>query len=288
MTKMNRRTFIKRSIGSLLTFIGLSGGTYYYSKEIETHLLKVTEETISSPKIDPIFNNFKVIQFSDTHIGFHYSLNQLKELARKINALNPDLIVFTGDLVDEPNNYHWGQELNNILLSMQATYGKYWIYGNHDHGGYGTDIVYEVMEQSGFNLLQNSHAIITKDNSHFTLAGVDDVMLGNPDLTEALNEANPNLFTLLLAHEPDYADTAAKFPIDVQLSGHSHGGQVRFPFIGDLYTPLLAEKYVQGKYYLNDDKFKLFVNSGIGTTRLPYRFLCKPELHVYTLQNQHI
>ena len=82
------------------------------------------------------------------------------------------------------------------------------------------------------------------------------------------------------------ADTTIMYPVDIQISGHSHGGQVRFPFIGHLYTPAYAEKYVKGKYSLNDDKLNVYVNSGIGTTRLPYRFLCKPELHVYTLQTK--
>ncbi|WP_249869931.1 metallophosphoesterase [Oceanobacillus saliphilus] len=285
---MNRRTFLKNSLGSLLAFVGISGGTYYYSRNIEPSLLKITEETLFSPKIHAAFHDFKIIQFSDTHVGFHFSLNQLEELATKINSLNPDIIVFTGDLVDEPNNYNWDPRLAKILQSLEANQGKYWIYGNHDHGGYGTDIVREVMEQSQFHLLQNSNVPITIDDAQITLAGIDDVMLGVPDLDEALHDTDPELFTILLAHEPDYADKASHYPIDVQMSGHSHGGQVRFPFIGDLYTPAFAENYVQGKYSLNNEQLTLYVNSGIGTTRLPYRFLCKPELHVYTLQSKKL
>ncbi|WP_010649599.1 metallophosphoesterase [Oceanobacillus massiliensis] len=283
---MNRRSFIKKTFGSLLAFIGLSGGTYYYSREIEPSLLKITEETITSVKLNPAFNQFKIIQLSDTHIGFQYSLTQFKELTDKINSLEPDLIVFTGDLVDEPNNFNWDSNIVDILQSMKAPYGKYWIYGNHDHGGYGTEVVRDVMEESGFQLLQNSHATIEKNSSHMILAGIDDVMLGKPDLESTLQNTNPDLFTILLAHEPDYADHAAGFPVDVQLSGHSHGGQVRLPFIGHLYTPAFAEKYVQGKYDLESEGLTLYVNSGIGTTRLPYRFLCRPELHMYTLHSK--
>ncbi|WP_084268850.1 metallophosphoesterase [Oceanobacillus damuensis] len=282
---MNRRQFLKNTLGSLLAFVGISGGTYYYSRNIEPSLLKITEETISSPKIHPSFNNFKIIQFSDTHVGFHYSLNQLEELAIKINSLKPDLILFTGDLVDEPDHYNWDPGLGSILKSMSATHGKYWIYGNHDHGGYGTEIVQEVMQQSDFHLLQNSSVSIEMENNKITLAGIDDVMLGTPDLEKALQNNDPESFTMLMAHEPDYADRASQYPIDVQFSGHSHGGQIRLPFIGDLYTPAFAEKYVQGKYNLNEQKLVLYVNSGIGTTRLPYRFLCKPEIHLYTLQS---
>src|SRR5699024_4914351 len=112
-----------------------------------------------------------------------------------------------------------------------------------------------------------------------------DVMLGKPDLATTLQNANPELYTILLAHEPDFADTARDFPIDLQLSGHSHGGQVRFPLLGHLYTPAFAEKYIQGEYEFTEEDLTLFVNRGIGTTRLPYRFLCKPEIHEFTLKH---
>lgn len=273
--------------GSILALVGISGGTFYYAREIEPTLLKIHKETITANKITPAFNNFKIIQFSDTHIGFHYTLEQFNELVEQINAFQPDLIVFTGDLVDKPDQYHWDNHLTKALKNLKAKHGKFWIYGNHDHGGYGTDIIQDVMEQAEFTLLKNSHTVIEKNNDRFVLAGLDDVILGQPDLTETLKNVNHNLFTILLAHEPDYADQVIDFPVDVQLSGHSHGGQVRFPFIGDLYTPAYAEKYIQGKYTFNNEKLTLYVNSGIGTTRLPYRFLCKPEIHVYTLKSNN-
>jgi len=103
------------------------------------------------------------------------------------------------------------------------------------------------------------------------------MVLGKPDLPAILQDANPHLFTILLAHEPDFADEA------VQLSSHSHGGQVRLPIIWHLYIPLYVEKYVLGKYKIQH-KLQLFVNSGIGTTRLPYRLFCKPEIHEYKLK----
>ncbi|WP_042223943.1 metallophosphoesterase [Oceanobacillus manasiensis] len=283
---MNRRSFIKRSIGSLLALIGIGGGTYYYARDIEPRMLQVQNIKIIDDTLPASFNKFKLVQFSDTHIGFHYSVEQLRELVKKINSMKPDLIVFTGDLVDEPHRYSWNNNLINVLNSLEASQGKYWIYGNHDHGGYGTEKVKEVMEASGFALLQNEHSVIELNNERIILSGIDDVMLGRPDLGKALENVNPDLFTLLLAHEPDFVETAVDYPVNVQLSGHSHGGQVRLPFIGHLYTPKYAEKYVEGKYLLDDGRLQLFVNRGIGTTRLPYRLFCKPELHVYTLHNE--
>lgn len=283
---MNRRSFLKKLIGSTLTFLGLTGGTYYYARNIEPSMLTIKKETITHTKIPASFDNIRIVQFSDTHIGFHYTLNQFEELVEKINKLNPDIIVFTGDLVDEPNHYNWNQGLINLLHSLHAPLGKFWIYGNHDHGGYGTEIVQETMEKAEFILLKNTHHVIENNLDRIILTGIDDVMLGKPNLAKALENTNSDLFTILLAHEPDYADHTIDYPVDIQLSGHSHGGQVRFPFIGHLYTPKFAEKYVEGKYTFESSNLILYVSRGIGTTRLPYRFLCVPEITCFTLKQK--
>ncbi|MDC3416546.1 metallophosphoesterase [Aquibacillus salsiterrae] len=282
---MKRRTFLKKLFSSTLGLLGLGGGTYYYAREIEPGLLAVRKDLIKSPKIAETFHNFKIVQFSDTHIGFNYSLEQLSDLVTTINEQNPDMVVFTGDLVDKPNNYSWGKQLVHILSSIIAPYGKYWVYGNHDHGGYGTDIVKKTMQDSGFRLLQNSHSTIKKGNDSFNLIGLDDVLLGKPDIETALAGIDEKLFSLLLVHEPDFADQSKTYPIDVQLSGHSHGGQVQIPFFGYIYTPEYAQIYVEGNYQIGERPLSLFVSRGIGTTRLPYRFLCKPEISVFTLKN---
>jgi len=273
-------------LGSVITFFGVGGGTYYYAHEIEPASLQITKEMITSYRIPASFNHFKIVQFSDTHIGFQYSFSQLEKLVKTINDQKPDLIVFTGDLIDEPQTFQSSQQLIKVLQQLHAKHGKFWIYGNHDHGGYGTDMVNDIMNQAEFQLLKNSHKNIELGNEGITLVGVDDLILGSPDLKAALANSDEEKFTILLAHEPDYADIARKYFVDVQLSGHSHGGQVRLPLIGHLYTPIYAEKYVQGKYELNNKDFSLYVNRGIGTTRLPFRFLCKPEIHVFTLHSK--
>lgn len=282
---MNRRSFLKKAFGGMLTLIGLGGGSYVYAREVEPNMLHNNHQKIVSANIPPAFKNFKIIQFSDTHVGFHYTIDQLEQLVLTINNEAPDVIVFTGDLIDEPQSYMLTDQLIETLQTLQAPHGKYWIYGNHDHGGYGTQIVKDIMDQAGFTLLKNSHIFIQQQNEHIVLAGIDDVMLGNPNVAKALEGVDPNLFTILLAHEPDFADVAATYPVNLQLSGHSHGGQVRLPFIGHLYTPAFAEKYIQGKYMLQNDHMALYVSRGIGTTRLPFRFLCKPEFYTFTLTN---
>ena len=283
---MNRRSFLKKIIGGLLTVVGLGAGAYYYARDIEPRLLQLDYQDIISPKIPTAFEGFKIVQFTDTHVGFHYSIDQLKKLVTEINEQDPHVIVFTGDLIDEPQTYAWDHMLIEALQSLKALYGKYWIYGNHDHGGYGTESVKNIMDQSGFKLLKNNHTMIEHHNESIVFAGIDDVILGKPDLSQTLDGIDPQLFTILLAHEPDFAESATKFPIDIQLSGHSHGGQVRFPFIGHLYTPAYAEKYIQGNYKFSRNNMNLYVSRGIGTTRLPFRFLCKPEFSIFTLKKE--
>lgn len=282
---MNRRTFLKRIFYSTLTFLGLSGGSYYYAKHIEPRLLGINEKTISSDYLPDSFNNFRIVQFSDTHLGFHYDERQLQELVSSINDLNPNVIVFTGDLIDNPDSYNISASLTKTLKSLTASHGKYWVYGNHDHGGYGTEVIKDVMDKANFKLLQNSHDHIYENGQRITILGIDDMILGKPNLEKALLHTIESDFKILLSHEPDYATISKNYPIDLQLSGHSHGGQVRLPFLGSLYTPSYATKYTSGPYHFQNQRLFLYVNNGVGTTRLPFRFLCKPEITIFHLSH---
>lgn len=129
------------------------------------------------------------------------------------------------------------------------------------------------------------YEVVQKGTNSLILAGVDDQMEGKPDIHSALKRTSSNRCTLLLSHCPDYADEIKELPIDLQLSGHSHGGQIRFPLLGELSTPPYAQKYVQGLYQISDSALQVYTNRGIGTTILPIRFLCRPELTVIELVN---
>ncbi|KGX88812.1 metallophosphoesterase [Pontibacillus litoralis JSM 072002] len=285
---MNRRSFLQRLWKSALSVIGLSGSTYYYAKYIEPNRLSIQQETISSIKIPQSFHNVTILQFSDIHIGFHYTMQQFAQLIKTIQLQQPDLLLFTGDLFDVPNTVSVVelQQASQLLATVQAPLGKYWIYGNHDHGGYGTDIIAHYMEIGGFQLLQNEHQYIEKNGQCICLAGIDDVILGQPDGKRALQHSDRNLFTIMMCHEPDYAEEMKELPIDIQLSGHSHGGQIQLPFIGHLITPPYAQQYVEGWYNVPNSSSYLYVSRGIGTTRLPYRLLCMPEFTIHTLQSK--
>jgi uncharacterized protein len=285
--QITRRTFIKKAVGTLLAAGGLGTGGYFYAREMEPRMLDITRHTIKNEALPAGFDGVRLIQFSDTHIGFQYTMDQLQQLITQINKLNPDLIVFTGDLLDDPRHFTEKTKLISMLSKLNAPLGKFAVYGNHDHGGYGSDLYKQIIEQSGFTLLLNTSANIKLlDGSSIWIAGIDDAMLGRPDLSASMAKIPNNSYTILLSHAPDKAEEAAKFPIQMQLSGHSHGGQIQIPFYGALVTPPFAEKYVEGFYTVGRNKgLSLYVNRGLGTTRLPFRFLSQPELSIFTFKN---
>ncbi|MEH7445093.1 metallophosphoesterase [Bacillus sp. JJ1122] len=286
--KVTRRTFIKRAFRSFLAVAASGTGGYFYAREVEPRMLDITRHKIKNVQLPAGFDGVKIIQFSDTHIGFQYTMDQLEELITKINNIKPDIIFFTGDLLDDPRHFTKKNTIISMLSRLNAPLGKFAVYGNHDHGGYGSDLYRQIMEGSGFHLLLNTSAAIKLlDGSTIMIAGIDDAMLGKPDLAAAMGKIPQNSFTILLSHAPDKADEAVSYPIQLQLSGHSHGGQIQIPFYGPLVTPPFAERYIEGFYTLGDiNPLKLYVNRGLGTTRLPFRFLSQPELALFTLYHE--
>lgn len=286
--KVTRRSFLKRLLGTFFTTICFAAGGYTYAGRIEPKLLKINKLQILHKDIPADFHNFKIVQFSDTHLGFQYTLEQLEKLVDRINEIQPDILFFTGDLLDEPNKYTESERAVAILQRLHAPYGKYAVYGNHDHGGYGTDIYRNMMEMSGFRLLLNESIKISKDTGEsIYLLGIDDAMLGTPDISAATASVPKESYKILLSHAPDLADIAEGFNIQLQLSGHSHGGQIQIPFLGALVKPPYGEKYFEGFYTIGTvNPLTLYVNRGLGTTRLPFRFLSPPELTVFTLKNE--
>lgn len=283
MTKdITRRAFLRGLFASLAATLLAAFGGYGYARYIEPRLIQTTEVEISSTKLPSSFSGVKIVQFSDIHLSEEYSINQLVKIVNKINQLSPDVIFFTGDLIDKPNQYGYLHQISPVLRRLKAPLGKYAIYGNHDHGGYGTAVYETIMKNSNFKLLKNrGERISLLDGSSVFVAGIDDMMLGRPDFNQTFTDASSRLFTILLAHEPDAALEAKQFSVDLQLSGHSHGGQVQLPFYGPLITPPFASVYTEGLYEV--DSMKLYVNRGLGTTRLPYRFFSVPEITVFTL-----
>ncbi|KMY53464.1 metallophosphoesterase [Bacillus sp. FJAT-27231] len=286
--KLSRRSFLKQSLTFLLSLLGLAGGGYSYARFIEPKRLQINEVAVTHELIPRAFHNKRIVQFSDTHLGFQYTVKQLNEHVEKIHSLRPDFIFFTGDLLDRPDTYSPAETktVTSILQKLQAPLGKFAVYGNHDHGGYGTDLYKFIMQESGFQLLKNKSVELSHLNESIYLLGIDDASLGQPSFSQAKKKVKEGRYLILLSHAPDLAKEAANAGIHLQLSGHSHGGQIQLPWYGALYTPPYAEIYKEGQYIVDGEtRLTLYVNRGLGTTRMPFRFLSIPEITVFTLKS---
>ena len=265
----------------------ISVSLYTYARFIEPNMLSVQYENISNKLISESSEDIKVLQFSDTHLSEYFSIEDLKKVVNKINDENPDIVIFTGDLVDHYYKYSYTGDITQIwevLSQINAPLGKYAIYGNHDYGGGAERVYKDIMENSGFVTLVNDKVSLKEYN--LNIIGLDDSIFGNLDI-EKLNELlDDSYFNIVVSHEPDVVDLMLEYNIDLFLSGHSHGGQVNIPFINSILPPL-GEKYTKGLYeFENARNTKLYVNVGIGTSQIPFRFMATPELSVFTLKNE--
>ncbi|MCP3775247.1 metallophosphoesterase [Paenibacillus sp. MZ04-78.2] len=280
-TKLSRRSFLKTLTLTAAGLIALPGATYGYARYAEPKWLEVTEYTLSFARLPQQMDGIKVVQFSDVHLGFHFDTKDLSELIGLINRIQPDIVCFTGDLVDHTVGPD-GDAYARVLSELKPPLGKYAVLGNHDFKE--PRQVRSLLKSAAFELLTNKMVRIQHQGSSMVMAGVDDQWKGNPDIDKALARVKPEDFVILLSHCPDFADIAVRYSVDFQLSGHSHGGQVRLPFYGHVMTPKFGRKYVLGHYVLGAGKLQLFVNRGIGVSTHPVRFLCRPELTVFTLR----
>ena len=237
------------------------------------------------------FDGFTIVQLSDFHFDPYFSVIPIRKSVRMINDLKPELIVLTGDYVTapaiesayrNPRAARLAEPCSDVLRDLRAAHGVWAILGNHDAHSDPAHIS-EALSGAGINVLSNSSAAIERSGRRFWLAGLADVLAGHWDLDAALRSTSPDEAVVLLVHEPDFADRAAKYPIDLQLSGHSHGGQVRFPLIGPVYLPRLAKKYPMG--LRNVGRLTLYTNVGIGTLYVPVRWNCAPEITLFTLRS---
>lgn len=276
--------FVK-SVVELMTFCIMVGACIFmYARYIEPELLVVKEVALKAQSLQ-LNEPLKIVQCSDLHLGPDYDMAHLERLVEKINTLEPDFIIFTGDLIDDNTSFTDTDETIAILNKLSANLGKYAVIGNHDYGGNGIKRYKKIMQNTGFDLLINeSKQVILKNNKVLNIIGLDDVRFGKVNIPQAMNNINQEDYNIVLCHEPDIADEVATYPIDLQLSGHSHGGQVRVPFKGAILTPPKGKKYIKGMYNIaGNSRMKLYVNVGIGTSQQRFRFACLPELTVINL-----
>ncbi len=279
-TKLSRRYFLK-----LATAVGLEmvafGGCAAYAWWGEPDWLQLERVEIPIPGLPAGLGGLRIVQLSDLHAGPDLPPERLEKTLQITAELAPDLLVITGDWVifDAADAIPAAK----AVAQLSPPLGNYAILGNHDHW---TDagVVADAVESAGITLLRNSHLPIPAGEDILWLAGVDDIWEKKHDLDGALAGIPAGAPVILLAHEPDYADTvAAVGRVALQLSGHSHGGQVHLPLIGAPVVPYLGEKYVSGLYSV-DGNMWVYTNRGIGSIRPAVRFNCRPGKTHITLR----
>ncbi len=260
-------------------------GTSFYEPQ-ETH---VSQVGVTLKRLPSVFEGVRIAQLSDIHFNPFMTTKHLERVVELTNAQRADLVILTGDFVTSATNGRGNKgraeqawPCADVLRRLESPLGCFAVLGNHDYATNG-DVVTEALSAgSRIQVLRNRSIALERGGARLWLAGVDDVSanLANPDV--ALRGVPKQECTVVAVHEPDFADEIQKFPVDFQISGHSHGGQIRFPGVGALYLPPLARKYPQGHYWLG--QLQLYTNRGIGVIEVPMRFLCPPEITVFTLK----
>jgi hypothetical protein len=280
---LSRRQFLGFSV------LAAGGGLVAYSGLWDRHHLEVVQQTIRLRRLPEAFHGLRIAQVSDIHYDEYTEPYFVREVVRRINALNPDIVVLTGDFVtDGPLTRPIAGRLSypcaEILSGIQCPH-RFASLGNHDML-VGWPVVVDALKVHGIPTLFDSHLPFERNGSRLWFAGVRSSLEDVPNLNDAVpRKVAPNEPVILLAHEPDYANhVVAHGGVDLMLSGHTHGGQVRLPFLGTPrhMLPLGGRRFVEGHF--NVGPLQLYVNRGIGTVKLPVRFLCPPELTVFTLQ----
>jgi uncharacterized protein len=276
---MKRRRFPRALQKLLLVVMAIFLGIFYVHR-VEPSWIEVRSVSMPLPHLAPAFSGYRVVQLSDIHADRWMTTDRIAKIVGQVNQLKPDLVVLTGDFVT-----HSAEEFspNLAALSQLNPVDKTLaVMGNHDAWTNST-IVQSALEAAGVQVLNNQVAALQRKSAQLFIAGVNDVWARRDRLDQVLAALPSEGAAILLAHEPDFAEqSAATGRFDLELSGHSHGGQVKLPFVKRIVPPL-ANKYPIGQYKVGN--MIQYTNRGVGMSGLPLRFNCRPEITVFTLKS---
>jgi len=286
--KLTRRDFLKLLKAAAIDLAVLALGAASYSVLVKPEQFSIETVHLKLPRLPRAFSGLRIAQISDIHMGSWMNLNRFQQLADLIVAQKPDLLLITGDFLFGHNfNEASRGDLNDlitVLSPLAATLPSFAVLGNHDYWT-NSEAVRKMLFSCGITDLTNTVFTLSREGENLHLCGVDDVWEGNVRLEDVLNQLTDDSAAILLAHEPDFADTSAVTGrFDLQVSGHSHGGQVVIPFYGPPILPYLGQKYPSGLYKVGD-MFQ-YTNRGVGTGMLAVRLNCSPEITLFILDGQ--
>ncbi len=252
-----------------------------YSRFIGTIGLITKEYTIKDNNISNDFDGIKIIHFSDIHYKRIITKDRIDKIINEINLINPDIVIFTGDLIDQDSNIEEDDitYLKEALSKINAKYGKYSVIGNHDYS-IDIEVLRSIYKESNFNLLENSYDIIYgKNNNKLYIGGISTGAFSDTVLTKM--NYNEECYKIIILHEPDYTDEIISLNPNLILGGHSHNGQVNIPYLKKYFVPTGSKKYYDEHYLVNN--INLYISSGIGVSRYNFRLFNHPSINFYRI-----
>ncbi len=260
--KVTRRKFLQIA-GGFGVSVGIPSAVELgYATRIEPLRVQLEECPIRIPRLPTAFEGFRIALFSDIHLYPFTPIQVVQDAVRLANFFRPDIVIVPGDFV-------WREvgaafDLIPVLRQLNPAKGTFAVLGNHDHLK-GPEIVAKALAQAGIRLLRNEGITIQRGRASIYLAGIDSAWGGTPSPVAAFENRRGDLTSIVAVHEPDYIREllATRFPVDLQLSGHSHGGQVRLPVVGPLILPPMGEIYDMGLYQVGNAQ--VYTTCGIGT-----------------------
>ncbi len=272
----------------IIFVIVLVTSLFLYAKYIGIKGIKIKEYRVVNSTLPSNFSGVKIVHFSDLLYKSTITDDDVTELVDKINMLKPDIVVFTGDLVNKNIKIKEKEKefLINELSNINATIGKYAIYGDYD---YYLDSYEEILEKSNFTLLDNSYdEIYYKTNESIYLVGIPSSIKSNIKMEEAFKEYDENnrKWTIVLIHDGNTIKLLdeSNYEVDLILGGHSLNGSIVLPYYGGLFIDKYSYKYYD-EYYKKGIT-DIYISSGIGTNDYKFRFNNKPSINFYRLKAQ--
>jgi len=242
---------------------------------------EITEIDIHIRRLSQAHDGLRIVQLTDIHHSLYTPLEDVERAVKMTNQLQPDLICLTGDYVTFSPTYIW--PVAQVLGRLRARLGVFAVLGNHDFN-VDADEMTRALESHHIRVLRNSHVSLGSGHNKLWLVGVDDLWWSADDLDAGMRHVPPRDPKILLCHNPIGIHMAAEHHIDLVLSGHTHGGQVRLPVVGGLYTKSkLGKRFIAGWNRL--DGTQIYVSRGIGKVLVPLRMGCPPEIACLKLRS---